>query len=65
MDMMTQSKWYERPRDAQGGIAFMEDSGWAVRQLVSFTGPNAFPNFTVVFERDVVKRPAVGWDNER
>ena len=54
--MMTQSKWYERPRDAQSGIGYMEDAGWQVRQLVSFTGPNAIPNFVVVFERDIVKR---------
>ena len=54
--MMTRTEWYRRMADAEVGIQLMEDSGWQVRQLVSFTGPNAIPNFIVVFERDTVKR---------
>jgi len=54
--MMTRTEWYDRPRDAQAGMTYMEDAGWQIRQVVNYTGANAIPNFVVVYERDIVKR---------
>jgi len=61
--MMTRTEWYAREREAVAGIQLMEDSGWAVRAFLAYSGSNNIANFVVVFERDTEKR--AGWDNER
>ena len=54
--MMTRTEWYRRMADAEVGIQLMEDSGWAVRAFLAYSGSNNIANFVVVFERDTVKR---------